>query len=47
MALSLIQSFYRDWNVADDAGDALRKAQLSLLREHPDADWSSFRLLEP
>jgi CHAT domain-containing protein len=39
---------YREWDrEPDDLAAALQHAQLSWRKQHPRADWASFRLFEP
>ena len=45
-AARLIATFYGAWTGTTPASAALRAAQLSLRREAPTADWSSFRIIE-
>jgi CHAT domain-containing protein len=46
-ARALVESFYREWSGSTAPSLALQRAQLVLRRDHPEADWSAFRVIEP
>lgn len=46
-AAGLFTELYARWSSAPRPAEALRQAQLSWRRQDPDADWASFRILEP
>lgn len=43
----LIERFYAHWTAGQTPAEALRQAQLALLRADGHADWAAFRLFEP
>jgi CHAT domain-containing protein len=45
-AAALVEGYYRAWSRATPAAQALRTAQLALRARDPQADWSSFRVVE-
>ncbi|MEM7583856.1 MAG: CHAT domain-containing protein [Acidobacteriota bacterium] len=47
LASSLVQHFYGAWLSGASPSQALRQAQLAIRQLQPQADWASFRFLEP
>lgn len=46
-ARDLLSELYRGWQPGTDLADQLQRAELACHRQHPKADCTSFRLLEP